>query len=181
MTLKEAIALIEERLVFVEPSAEVRKQISITTSRTYNLSNLKSKDGKCAWCQEGKLPTKRHKYCSTACSNSAFYYCNPQHPSAKGYVFVELQDGACKACGISHEELVISKVKARLALKERLSKTYGDNVKVSYYTIVNNTGHIIQVDHKVPIFKGGASVGLDNIQVICASCHYEKTAAERKL
>ena len=32
-----------------------------------------------------------------------------------------------------------------------------------------------EVDHIIPIFKGGESLGLDNHQVICYTCHKAKT------
>lgn len=35
-----------------------------------------------------------------------------------------------------------------------------------------------EVDHVVPIFKGGNSLGLGNHQILCALCHKAKTKAD---
>jgi len=35
-----------------------------------------------------------------------------------------------------------------------------------------------QVDHIVPIRKGGARLDPDNLQALCHSCHSQKTASE---
>lgn len=32
-----------------------------------------------------------------------------------------------------------------------------------------------EIDHIIPIFKGGMSIGLDNVQILCYSCHKKKT------
>jgi hypothetical protein len=33
----------------------------------------------------------------------------------------------------------------------------------------------LEVDHVIPIYKGGTSLGLDNHQALCNSCHKAKT------
>jgi 5-methylcytosine-specific restriction endonuclease McrA len=35
-----------------------------------------------------------------------------------------------------------------------------------------------EVDHVIPIFKGGQALGLDNHQAICYSCHKGKTSKD---
>lgn len=37
-----------------------------------------------------------------------------------------------------------------------------------------------EVDHIIPIFKGGSALGWDNHQLLCKTCHLKKTIAERK-
>jgi 5-methylcytosine-specific restriction endonuclease McrA len=32
-----------------------------------------------------------------------------------------------------------------------------------------------EIDHIIPIFKGGMAIGLDNVQILCYSCHKKKT------
>src|SRR5574343_464304 len=104
MTLDEALSHITDRLTFVPPGPEALEQMSGHRKRSFNLSDLKIVEKSydlnivrlCAWCGNGKLPTRRHKYCSPACSDSAYIYCNPQSPGAKGYILVELQNCACR-------------------------------------------------------------------------------------
>jgi 5-methylcytosine-specific restriction endonuclease McrA len=38
----------------------------------------------------------------------------------------------------------------------------------------------IEVDHMVPIFKGGQSLGHENLQLLCYQCHKIKSVEERK-
>ena len=38
----------------------------------------------------------------------------------------------------------------------------------------------LEVDHVVPIEKGGAPWADSNLQTLCRGCHIEKTAAERQ-
>lgn len=38
-----------------------------------------------------------------------------------------------------------------------------------------------EVDHIIPIFKGGDALGTENLQLLCCACHLKKTIAERKV
>lgn len=37
-----------------------------------------------------------------------------------------------------------------------------------------------EVDHIVPLSKGGSRLAMDNLQALCKSCHSKKTRAENK-
>lgn len=37
-----------------------------------------------------------------------------------------------------------------------------------------------EVDHIIPIFKGGMALGWENIQLLCGPCHRTKTIEERR-
>ena len=37
---------------------------------------------------------------------------------------------------------------------------------------------ILEVDHIVPLKKGGAAYDLKNLQTLCRPCHFDKTAGE---
>ena len=36
----------------------------------------------------------------------------------------------------------------------------------------------LECDHKVPLFKGGAPYDMDNLQMLCRKCHFNKTYQE---
>ena len=36
-----------------------------------------------------------------------------------------------------------------------------------------------EVDHKVPVFKGGLPHDLDNLQTLCRACHIDKTRIDK--
>ncbi len=122
----------------------------------------------CVWCNVKPLVGRQRRWCSKDCKESGFIYCNPQSPSARAWVLINLQDCACRACGVSHEDLVLKRL-------ERLKTSW----PLSYHLIGYGAGDVIQVDHIVPIHRGGRGFGLGNVQVICVACHMKKTIRER--
>ena len=41
-------------------------------------------------------------------------------------------------------------------------------------------GEALELDHVIPVHKGGGGCWLNNYQLLCKSCHLEKSIAERK-
>lgn len=115
---------------------------------------------KCAWCAEKEVKG-RFKYCSTNCGDSAMAWAYPQKENALWFLLLK-QEWKCKICnhqypvqsGSSHWHLMV-KLKSN-SPKERRP----------------------EVDHIIPISKGGISIGLDNHQVICYTCHKVKTKVD---
>lgn len=178
---------------WVEPHADVLSFLEDFTTknnekskRTFALYYLKKNDEKlCVWCLKNRLTGRQQKYCGFDCKMSCFIYANPQDDYAKAWVLINKQNCACAACGLSYEDLIIKGVNRMIKRVEEWrinAKKYGwkEILEIQYGAIVDNTGHIIQVDHIIPIFKGGAAIGLQNIQVICSGCHMVKTASERR-
>jgi 5-methylcytosine-specific restriction endonuclease McrA len=190
-SLGDALEQLVSRVVYVPPAAAVERAIGPDRrSRLFRLQDLPTAAGICAWCRKGVLKSRRHKYCTPACGSSAFFYCYPQAPETKMWRLLELQGGACKACGELREEELISLIVRRLEVSQshwdrhspqwaRFSDVPPRPTRVSYRLVGDNTGHLWQSDHVVPIFRGGAGFGLENVQVLCAPCHNLKTAAER--
>jgi 5-methylcytosine-specific restriction endonuclease McrA len=178
---------------WVDPHADVLSFLEDFTTknnekskRTFALYYLKKNDEKlCVWCLKNRLTGRQQKYCSFDCKMSCYIYANPQDDCAKAYVLIYKQNCACAVCGLSYEDLIIKGVSRMLKRKSEW-----ETFKIKHQlkgefdpwigTLVDNTGHIIQVDHIIPIFKGGAAIGLQNIQVICSGCHMVKTASERR-
>ncbi|MFL5785884.1 MAG: HNH endonuclease [Bacteriovoracaceae bacterium] len=48
-----------------------------------------------------------------------------------------------------------------------------DNVRSYHRNLKDNKEP--EIDHIIPIFKGGMAIGLDNVQILCYSCHKKKT------
>ena len=38
----------------------------------------------------------------------------------------------------------------------------------------------LEVDHRIPLHKGGEALDLDNLQTLCAGCHVAKTRGENE-
>jgi 5-methylcytosine-specific restriction endonuclease McrA len=48
-----------------------------------------------------------------------------------------------------------------------------DNIRAYHRQLKDNKEP--EIDHIIPIFKGGMTIGLDNVQILCYSCHKKKT------
>ena len=124
----------------------------------------------CKWCHEHEAVGRRF-YCSEHCKESALIYCFPQNYFSKKYHLAK-QGMKCAICDHVHASWFWANFEyARdndLGEPDRgYCLTTGELVK---------TPHL---DHIKPIHQGGRSIGLENVQVICESCHYKKSAKER--
>lgn len=59
--------------------------------------------------------------------------------------------------------------------KWRTTMSYAIVARLKDHLHIHDSAHRLEVDHILAISKGGQSVGLDNHQAICYSCHKEKT------
>lgn len=159
------------QLCFPGPKAELAMK-PYQFKRTAPPRIFEPEEGDCAWCNASPIPSCRKKYCSTDCVSSLYIWTAPQSPTAKGFILIERQDFACAACGLDWSY----DVKKRMDI----ARHYRHKEKFSYGYLMNNTGHLLQVDHIIPIHLGGDGIGLGNVQVICAGCHLRKSASERK-
>jgi hypothetical protein len=152
-----------------------------STERSMALSSIPAplgEDGKkgCVWC--GDKLKSRHpntRYCKNPlCSEMAWAWSYPQ--SENGLFFIlQRQDWKCNGCQYDYRAFIQENV---------IGKSYGtkffDFTKPNSYAMKSLKVRIApelkpEVDHVVPIFKGGESLGLDNHQVICYTCHKAKT------
>lgn len=151
--------------------------------RTASLSDLqKPLEDVCAWCNRNGVP-KRRKYCTQECADSAHRHCYPQSPAAKMYAFVQLQDCVCLLCGewfVDAVKELVDKAHAwNLRCREQGYEWASKDEQVTLWEIGNGTGDRWEVDHIIPLFRGGIGIGFDNIQVVCKGCHRKKTTEER--
>ena len=152
--------------------------------RSYNLSCLKAiktPEGtrKCAWCVEGVLTHGNQKYCTQDCSNSAMAWAYPQKEDALRYLLLR-QDWKCFLCKFDykpHLDAIIARDRIMLG------KDFWDPSKLPWYYFKRLKGRLPkqnrpEVDHIVPIYKGGQSLGLGNHQILCFTCHKSKTGKD---
>lgn len=159
--------------------------------RSTNLDNLRAikieLDGKttrkCAWCAEGTLTHGNQKYCTTECSTSAMAWAYPQKEDALRYLLAA-QDWKCKTCQYDYRPTITEIYKRdRDKYSDHGEVTDEELSKISWYYLKRLKYKIPkinkpEVDHVVPIYKGGHSLGLDNHQAICYSCHKAKTSKD---
>ncbi|MFV8250231.1 HNH endonuclease [Bdellovibrio bacteriovorus] len=104
---------------------------------------------------------------------------------------IHKQQFACAGCGVSFEDQIRTRIRRIWERENALgaiifvqrTRVIRDEShpesKVSYYQIGDNTGHIHQADHIIPIHKGGAGIDPRNLQILCVPCHKAKTIKER--
>ena len=126
----------------------------------------------CAWCCKDKV--KGLKYCSSACSSSARAHFYPQKEEALNYLLIR-QNFQCNDCKYDWTFLV-----TEWTIRWGFSES-PDHMTGLYYSLMTYIKRKSlpekrpEVDHIIPIHKGGASLGLDNHQVLCYECHKKKT------
>lgn len=152
--------------------------------RSYNLTNLKvvTVEGlrRCAWCTEGKLNHGNQKYCTTECSRSAMAWAYPQKEENLAALLIK-QDYKCNECKFDYVPYMdqIAQADGR-AHSTAINDWRTEYIWYYYKRLKHNVPkeHRPEVDHIVPIYKGGASLGIDNHQCICYSCHKTKTGKD---
>jgi len=179
--MSESFKDLMEDVSLVEPSPLARAIMDAAGSRrTLQKDLLKKVEDMCAWCGVVKVPDRRRKYCSLSCSHSSSCHFYPQSNASKAWILVNRQSCACAGCGLSYEEELLDRARKVFASWNKNYAPEWPRERVTYWRLGYGTGDKIQVDHVIPIHKGGAGVGLDNIQILCFECHVRKSADERR-
>lgn len=120
----------------------------------------------CIWC--GDVLRNKHvhtRYCADKeCARSAYIWGYPQKHEAC-LLFLQKQDFKCKICQLDFSQYIDKNISSENFLKEKRSIPQE---------------HKPEVDHIIPIIQGGQSLGIDNHQVLCYTCHKEKTKKDVK-
>ncbi len=158
------------------------RSINLDRLRPLQLEELNEK-GKskrfCAWCYETELFRGNQKYCSNACSTSAMAWAYPQKEDSLRFLLYR-QDFKCAHCQYDYriimEEIIAKDCKKYGAVEPEFSK-----LPWHYFKRLKNNcskDRKPEVDHVLAISKGGNSLGLDNHQVLCYTCHKQKTKSD---
>ncbi len=135
----------------------------------------------CRWCG-AKVQGRRTSWCSQACVDQYLIRTDPGF--AAGKVF-QRDRGVCQMCRVD-----------TLAVRDRLALlAQHAPVKVMVFLAAKRVGlvsrvqrhreggmsldfqipRLWQMDHIVPVVKGGGSCGLDNLRTLCLWCHRKVT------
>ena len=106
----------------------------------------------CAWCAEHEIGENRaKKYCSKICSISFLVYARPTKYPATEFIYLR-QKQQCAICFYQYAG------------------------KLSRSPINISPEHKRpEFDHIIPVALGGQTFGIDNIQMLCKTCHAVKT------
>lgn len=159
------------------------------TKRVYHLSSLKLPEGLkkcCVWCLKDLSGTLSRRWCGDAeCVNSALAWSNPQKEYGLGVLLLR-QNFKCNHCSFDYGAVVESFYagpKIPYGLKEvkntwRTTFSYWLVHKLKQHMHAHDPMHKPEVDHVVPIYKGGLSLNVDNLNCLCYACHKVKTKSD---
>ena len=154
--------------------------------RSYNLSCLRpvkleilNEKGKpkrlCAWCFVDELFHGNQKYCDKDCSESAEAWAYPQKELGLKLLLMR-QDYKCAHCQFDYKpflEAMIIRDKQRYGgvwELEQLPWHYFKRLKAQV-----SKEKKPEIDHRIPIYKGGTSLGQENCDCVCYTCHKIKS------
>lgn len=108
----------------------------------------------------------------------AFSWANPQNEYGLN-ILLARQNWKCNACQYDYGPLV-----SQLLTNGRVyNKPADHNIQMCPSLALRIKQHSPEgtkpeVDHIIPISKGGQSIGFDNLQTICVQCHKAKTKVD---
>jgi hypothetical protein len=155
------------------------KERALKLSR-YSL--VPEEDGRrlCMWCGESELKgSKLKKYCSPECSEAMFCWAQPQKGNGLHCLMVR-QKWECQLCHFDYKP-IRDRVIDYFSRKNWLVPSFGKDSSERFMKVFKGAclpDQKPEVDHIVPIYKGGQSLGLDNHQAICYACHKIKTKVD---
>jgi hypothetical protein len=153
--------------------------------RSKSLSDIKNpirEDGTkgCLWCGD-ELKSKHHaaRYCKDPdCIEAIIAWAHPQKEAGLFTLLVR-QDWKCNICAHDYKPFI----EERVVDRHYGTKSKNDLIQYNFY-IVKSLKNLIEdsllpeVDHVVPISKGGIALGLSNHQAICKTCHKVKSKVD---
>lgn len=144
--------------------------------RAYNLSSIKLPEGLkkcCVWCLEPLTGMQRRWCGKDDCLAAALAWARPQKEQGL-YALLVRQDYKCNACQLDWKpyiDMVSHDFQGRLTSDQIFFFMSRFKLKVP-------AKENPEVDHIVPIYKGGQALGLENHQAICYTCHKTKTSKD---
>lgn len=155
-----------------------------TKARTLNLGSLESPKelGKvCVWCL-GPLRGQQRRWCSSECVFFATAFANPQKEESLSLLLLE-QNFKCKVCDFDFSKIV-EEIYSKPEITYRLTEIKDSwKTKPSMFLAIHlkrtlsrsHKDRRLEVDHIMPIYKGGSPFERANLQAICYCCHKIKT------
>lgn len=162
------------------------RSTNLTNIGPIQLEELSSKGKKkrlCAWCALIEIDHGNRKYCSKDCNNSAMAWANPQKEDALRFL-LEKQGWKCAHCQFDYTIDLLAILKREFdkypAERQYHPKKFEDLPWYYFKRLKTRTSkeHKPEIDHILAISKGGDSLGLDNHQVLCFTCHKVKTKVD---
>ena len=140
------------------------------------------KEGLCRWCGEDvkRLSKKRRTFCSDECVHEF----NLRSSSSYIRIYIAKRDKyTCQICGLNCKGFIRQMKRhvgclfgeKRKEKEEEFFKQHGME-----WVNTNNRSTFYDIDHIVPVVKGGHQCGEENLRTVCLSCHRKETAKLRQ-
>lgn len=179
-------------LTWLEAIELWKKQLEGVPPRTLEYSDRKAvaklqgkrPEGHCKFCT-GKIPGRRTTWCDEECKKQYFIACNDE--KVLPVAIFERDRGVCKLCGTNvdkfHKLVYTTTMDKVMDNLEKINYIFGTKLRKDspVRDIVHSLFHhkdrrVWEIDHIIPVAKGGGICGLDNFQTLCLGCHRRKTA-----
>lgn len=162
----------------------IEERTKAETKRRVNLSSIKLPEGitkVCVWCM-CELTGAQRRWCGTDCFIAADVWANPQQNENVSILLIA-QDFKCKTCEFDYSPLVEDLYKlpktpygmkeAKDTWKTKPNTRVAKKLKAVCHERYPDKR--IEVDHILPISKGGLSLDPKNLQILCFTCHKAKS------
>jgi 5-methylcytosine-specific restriction endonuclease McrA len=138
----------------------------------------------CMWCGE-PVTGRRQNWCSDACVDE---WRIRREPAFARKRVAERDRGVCAICGLDTDEMYQALMEMGLRRTDRkaweafFTRVLGAGPGGRNEILVGDTppyrriGGYWDMDHIVPVVKGGGGCGLDNLRTLCIHCHRNETA-----
>jgi 5-methylcytosine-specific restriction enzyme A len=137
------------------------------------IQRYRPREFSCGYC--GRImESQSNGFCSDECYNRVRMHGSPSYTRKKVY---DRDKGVCAVCGLDTQELV--GWMSALFIKspdsfERLVKCLVSN---GFPENRVRQMSLWDCDHVIPVFQGGADLGMGNYQTLCLDCHRRKTSS----
>lgn len=157
-------------LLIVVPGLRKARRLNAETLRLL----LDRPPGSCTWC--GALVKKgRRTWCSDACVTAFNLRCSPNH--ARSYVIARDRD-ICQLCGFMTYGAQAARRRAIEVLRSRDMTPYAYQVALREIDELYHFARGVhrEVDHTVPVIEGGGLCRVEDLRLVCGTCHARETA-----
>jgi HNH endonuclease len=134
----------------------------------------------CRWCVT-PLKGRKYMWCSTECQTMAWAWANPQKEGGL-HILLARQDFKCDICQFDYMPYVQDAIRYMNQNRKTIDpETIREKINERLMKILKYkapSDRLPEVDHIVPIYKGGQSLGLDKVRCLCYLCHKAKTKVD---